>query len=132
MITHELVAAWVATLTGDPALPVLPGPYVPDMPDRVLVTTVLPGAGLLGNAEPAIARPSFQVLWRGDQGDDAWVQDMARRVDKAIITAGRVRFASGDVLISVTHAGGLPASLGAEDDGDRQVFTCTYTTLTDY
>lgn len=133
MITATLLQAWLTGLVGDPEVPVLPGPYVPDMPDRLVVVTVLPGAGLWGNAEPAIARPSFQVLCRGDQGDDgAWVEDFAHTLDKKIITAGRVHLDTGDWLLSITHTGGLPASLGAEDDGDRHVVTCTYTTLTNY
>lgn len=126
--------AWLTALVDDPEIPVSPGPYVPDMPDRLVVVTVLPGGGLLGNAEPAIARPTFQVRWRGDQNDGGvWVEGFAHTVDKRIITAPMpVLFDTGDRIVSVAHVGGLPAPLGSESNGDQVEFTCTYTTLTNY
>lgn len=126
----ELIA-WLAALGVGPGLavdaPVYPGPYRPDMDDRLFVATPVSGPGETMEGLGDIG--GFQLFTRGDQGDPASGELLAKRADR------RIRFGpmpylvpgTGLVLGRVLRSGGPPTGL-PEDDGDRVPFVCTYLT----
>jgi hypothetical protein len=136
--TDRLICVWLAELGLRPGGPVdverlVPGPDVPEMPDRLAVVTSLPGPG--ESHEGIFDTPGFQLRIRGDQHDPAGAQRRALAADRLIRFSGFPRMVADPddpaavpvYLLRVQRAGGRPSVLGdAADDADRTTYVCTY------
>ena len=109
--------------------PIVPGPYVPDMPDRLIVLTATPGPGYV--MEAAADAGAFQLRCRGRQNDPADAEQIAYAADSLILNAPfPARTGSGQVIVHVHRLGGTPAPLsGSPDDGDRYELTASYVAI---
>jgi hypothetical protein len=115
-------------LAVDLDVPIFPGPYVPDMPDRIAVVTTIPGPG--DSMQGIADTPGFQLLIRGLQDPtdvDASAEEAALAADRLIRFAPPPALVGDTWLLPVTRSGGRPAPI-PQDDGDRITFTCTYLT----
>ena len=127
--TADLIA-WLVSLgenvTQEYGMPIVAGPYVPDMPDRICVATPTPGPGFI--LEAAADAGAFQVRVRGSQDDQGDAERLAYALDSLILQAQfPARTASGQVIIHIHRLGGTPAPLsGDPDDGDRWSYICSY------
>jgi hypothetical protein len=137
LLTGSTLVDWISTLA--PAPPNLPwpplrsGPYINEMPDKLITLTMLPGLGFA--AEGALDQPSFQVRCRGDQNDQSSAENIAFQIDDAIFNAqypvSSVDF-SNDYdpplnIVLVTRLSGAPAPLGPpEEPSFRYEYVCTY------
>lgn len=134
MWTTRAIIDWLATLGIGPGLAVdllvLPGPYLPPMPDRVGLVTTIPGPGLF--LEGAGDTGGFQLLVRGWQdptSTDASAEEDALAADRRILRADLpAEVTPGVWLLPIGRSGGRPAPLPQEDDGDRISVVCTYLT----
>ncbi len=134
MWTTAAIIAWLSTLGIGPGLTVnlkvVPGPYVPKMPDVVAVITTIGGLG--ESLDGAGDTPGFQVRIRGRQdptNTDMSAEQAALTCDRLILRAPLPAVvASGVWLLPVQRSGGRPAPLPTPDAGDRVEFTCTYLT----
>jgi hypothetical protein len=106
--------------------PIVPGPYVPPEPDRIVVATSVPGPGyvLEGYADAG----ATQLRVRGGQNDQADAESLAYLLDSMILGASFPAVTpSGQVIIHVHRLGGTPSPLsGTPDTGDRYEYTTTY------
>ena len=124
------LVAWLTRLGWDVrqeyGAPIVPGPYVPPDPDRMVVITAVPGPGyvLEGDGDAG----AFQARVRGGQNDQADAEALAFLLDKLILGASFPAVtASGQVIIHVHRLGGTPSPLTASpDSGDRWEYTTTY------
>lgn len=121
VLTADGLCDWLTSQGADWTL--LPGPYVPDEPDRLTVVTMLPGPGL--STEQAMDTVGFQLRTRGGQRDYNDAQDMANGLDYVILAA-LSPLVGGVQVKYMDRTGGAPAPLGEPDNGDRQTFTATY------
>jgi hypothetical protein len=127
--TADLIA-WIAGLgwntTQEYGCPLVPGPYVPDEPDRICVVSPTPGPGFL--LEAAADAGAFQARVRGGQNDQGNAEHLAYALDSLILNASfPARTTSGQVIIHIHRLGGTPAPLsGDPDDGDRFSYICSY------
>lgn len=135
------VAAWLTQLgwdnvdeSADPgAVPFFPGPYIPKMPNRIVVVTALPGTGfaLEGFADWC----AFQARCRGmqnpnDTGSYADAESLAFLLDSLIFSAPFPVVVNGQTIVKAYRTGGQPAPLGqGPDDADRYEFTANYAVL---
>lgn len=133
MWTTRSIIDWLATLGIGPGLTVnvlvVPGPYLPKMPDRVAVVTTIPGVG--ESLEGAADTPGFQLLIRGLQDPthvDASAEQDALTADRLIRFAPLPGWAGDTWLLPVSRSGGRPSPIPQMDTGDRLTFTCTYLT----
>jgi hypothetical protein len=120
--------SWLTNLgwdtTQEYGFPILPGAYVPDEPDKVVIATPVPGPGYL--LEAAADGGAFQLRTRGGQLDQAGAEAAAYRLDALILGASfPARTASGQVIIHIHRLGGQPALLGPPDDGGRYEYVQT-------
>lgn len=129
--TTEIIAWLTALGIGDGlAVDMLlaPGPYIPDMPDRVGVVTPTAGPGETMDGVGDIS--GFQLLTRGEQNQPVTAELLAHQADRRIrFSAFPIDVAAGGLrLLRVLRPGGGPAVLAMEDDGDRTSLVCTYLT----
>lgn len=115
-------------------VPVLPGPYIEVMPDRIITVTLLPGIGYV--FEGAADQAGFQARVRGkgsanyrESYSDA--ESMAVALDSLIFSANfPVTLLDGQVIAKAYRSAGQPSVLApAPDDGDRFEFICDYTII---
>lgn len=123
------IVAWLTGLawdsTQETGTPIVAGPYVPDMPDRICVITATPGPGYL--LEGAADAGAFQARVRGPQDDPAAAEAAAFLLDRLIKNARFPVTVNGQVLVHVHRLAGQPAFLtGPSDDGNRFELTCQY------
>lgn len=124
--TSDLIA-WLEQQVNDPSITFVPGYYVPDMPDRIVIVTVTSGAPM-ATEELVIDRPTFQVRSRGAQNDPADAEKVAWAVDDAIRLAPFPATLPCGQLKAVARVAGAPTVLGPPDDADRTELTCSYLT----
>lgn len=102
-----------------------PGPYIPDMPDKLITVTVTDGAGYA--AEGALDQPFFQLRTRGNQDDGPGTEAQAFALDAAIAAQRFPQVIDGVSLNLVARTAGAPATLGPpEPDSMRYEYVCTY------
>lgn len=123
------VIAWILSLGWDASqeagAPVVPGPLILEMPDRLLTVTPTPGPGFL--LEAAADASTFQARVRGSQNDYADAEGLAYALDSLILGASFPAIVGGYTLIHVHRLGGTPSPLsGGPDLGDRFEMVCTY------
>jgi hypothetical protein len=124
------VITWLTDLGWDArqefGAPILPGPYVPDEPDRMVIVTAVPGPGFVLEGDGDAG--AFQARVRGGQNDQADAEALAYLLDKLILGASFPAVTpSGQVIIHVHRLGGTPSPLTAgPDTGDRYEYTTTY------
>jgi hypothetical protein len=127
--TADLIE-WLASLGWDTAQetgsPILPGPYVPDEPDRVILATPTPGPGFTNEGATDVS--GFQLRVRGGQNDQPSAERDALAIDALIFAANfPVTLPSGRVISRIGRTGGTPSPLsGTPDDGDRYEYICSY------
>lgn len=132
MWTTRNVIDWLATLGVGPGLtvdvPVLRGDdYIPDMPDLLVIITMVPGAGEA--MEGVTDTPGFQVRVRGKQRQASTAEEVALRIDQLVRFAVFPADAPGNTrLVAVTRSGGRPAPVGSPDAGGRVSYPATYLT----
>ena len=124
------LVAWLTRLGWDVrqefGAPILPGPYVPAEPDRLVIVTAVPGPGFVLEGDGDAG--AFQARVRGGQNDQGDAEALAYLLDRLILGASfPVVTSSGQVIIHVHRLGGTPSPLsGTPDSGDRYEFTTTY------
>lgn len=137
-LTVLTVIDWLSSLASAAPLPPIPyppfleGPYIREMPDRVIHVTLQPGLGYA--FEAAIDQPTFQVRCRSDQNNQPSGEFLAQDLDYRIRNARyptEMNFTNDNVSLNtavqlVTRAAGAPAPLGPPDDGMRFEYVCTY------
>jgi len=128
-IPVSTVIAWLESLGWDAAeedgAPLKPGPFVPDMPDRLVVVTSTPGPGYV--LEAAADAQAFQARVRGSQGSYDDAEALALALDGLILNAPFPVITGGCTLIWCRRLGSQPSPLApGPDPGDRTEFTCQY------
>jgi hypothetical protein len=123
------VIKWLVSLgwdvTEETGAPVKPGPYVPEMPDRLVVITSTPGPGF--QLEAAADAQVFQARVRGPQMDQDAAEELAFSLDGLILGASFPAVVDGRTIIHCHRFGGAPAPLtGTPDSGDRYELVCSY------
>lgn len=130
--TSDLIQ-WLTNLgwdaTQETGSPVLPGPYVPDEPDRCVIATPTPGPGFV--LEAAADAGGFQLRVRGGQNDQPGAEADAFAIDALILGASFPAVtSSGQVIVHIHRLGGTPSPLsGTPDDGDRYEFVSQYVAI---
>lgn len=122
MIGFEDIKAWLTAQGID--VPTLPGPDVPDAPDRLIIITLQPGAGFV--VEQNMEMVAFQARIRGRQNDPADAQALAYDVDRAVCAASWPQTIGGLHVAVGTRTGGRPAPIGPLDSSRRQNWTGNY------
>jgi hypothetical protein len=137
MLTAEDLTAWLAAqplvLTPVPAgsseesVAFQPGPYINDMPDRLVTVTISGGSGTFGE-EQYEDRPTFAVRSRGAQGFQSDAEQIAWGIDRYLLNALAPMYTPAGVLLKAfSRTGGQPAPLpGTPDTALRYTFTCSY------
>lgn len=130
MLPTKAVITWLSALGWDTrqerGAPLVKGPYVPKMPDRLVILTPTGGPGFLWDG--AADASSFQARVRGGQNDQDSAETLALALDTLILNASfPVLLPSGQVISHIHRAGGPPSPLaGDPDDADRWSYTCQY------
>lgn len=121
------VIAWLHQLGADQDVPLVPGSIgqaVPDMPDRLGVVTDTSGGPL--RMEGMEDTPTFQLRFRGRQGNPYDAEHLALTADRLIVFAPALVVA-GIRVWSTWRVGGRPtALLPNPSPGLRSEYTCTY------
>lgn len=129
MLTFPMLKQWLVSLGADPEI-IFEGPYVPDMPDRAIIISLLSGAGY--TMEGALDNPTFQVRVRATGMKQRAAETLAYQLDQSFFLAPLpVRI--GDTSIQlVDRVGGTPSPLGPPDPGDRVEYVCSYRVVVSY
>lgn len=129
----QVITDWITGLAWDSrqelGYPVLPGPYVPPSPDRLVVITGAGGPGYL-TEEPATDGSNFQVMLRGAAEDPLGAETAAQLLDDLILRAGFPVTIDGAVICTVSRVGSGPTPLPFDPGDQRISFTSTYTIVT--
>lgn len=131
MWTTQAIIDWLATLGirkgGTVNVRVVPGPYIPEMPDILAVVTTIGGPGEYMDGAADVG--GFQLRIQGRQNSSSSPENAALAADRLIRFAPLpAEVTPGVWLQPVTRSGGRPAPLPLRDTGDRVAFTCTYLT----
>lgn len=105
--------------------PTVPGPYIPDEPDRLLIVTRAGGLGYT-TEEPATDATSFQVRLRTTPDDVIAAETAAEQLDAAILGASFPVTVDGVVIAKVYRAGAGPTPLPYDQTDRRFELTCNY------
>ena len=101
-----------------------------DMPDRLMLVTLLPGAGL--TMDDQFDQPSFQVAIRGNQFAENTPEADMRKLDRELIKGLQYPHDLwGDRVVTCSRTGGGPSPIQSFDKGRRVTYTCTYWVLCD-
>lgn len=129
----QVIMDWITGLGWDTrqeqGYPVLPGPYVPPSPDRLVVITGGGGPGYL-TEEPATDGSNFQAMLRGAPEDQLGAEAAAQALDHLILRAGFPVTVDGAVIVSVSRVGSGPTPLPWDETDQRTSFTSNYTIIT--
>lgn len=122
------IISWLQGLGADQGVPMLPGMVgqeIPDMPDRLAVVTETSGGPL--RMEGLEDNPTFQLRFRGRQGDALDAQRLALAADRLIVFAPLPATVAGLRVWSVWRSGGRPTALLPDPSpGLRPESQCTY------
>ena len=123
--TSTLLATWVGGLV---EVPVVAGPKVPDMPNRVAIVTLTSGAA--ESVEGLADAPGFQLRVRGAPNNQGDAEVLAMGVDVAIRFAEVPATVGGVRVVSVQRLSSRPAPLSDDPDrGGRYTYVSTYVTV---
>lgn len=126
------VITWLTGLgwdaTQETGAPIVPGPLILEMPDRLVTVTATPGPGYI--LEAAGDASAFQARVRGAQDDYADAESLAYTLDALILGASFPVTVAGRTLIHVHRLGGTPSPLsGGPDLGDRFELISSYVVM---
>lgn len=111
--------------TQETGAPIVPGPYILPMPDRLVTVTATPGPGY--TLEAAADAQAFQARVRGPQNDQAAAEALAFTLDALILNASFPAIVDGRVIIHCHRLGGTPSPLAATpDSGERSEYVTSY------
>lgn len=125
------LAGWETPLT---AAEVVPGPYVPKMPDRVAIVTATSGPGYV--LDGAADQSGYQARIRGlassnDEQSYGDAESLAFLWDRLVYEAVFPVVVMDTVIVEMRRAGGQPAPMTpSPDDADRYTFVCNYVVIT--
>jgi hypothetical protein len=129
----QVICDWIAGLGWDDrqelGFPVVPGPYVPPSPDRLVVITGGGGPGYT-TEEPATDAASFQAMIRGAANDPLGAEDAAGQLDLAILRARFPVQVDGTWIVSCTRLGSGPTPVPWDPGDERTSFTSNYVIVT--
>jgi hypothetical protein len=121
--TWDDFRGWLLQLGVDESL-INRGPFVPQMPSKLVTFTFSGGAGLL--AEGMLDDQNFQMRVRGDATDQTGPEDLAKQYDSLII-GGPFPVQIGTTSIRVVdRAGSPPTPLAPPDTGERYEYISNY------
>jgi uncharacterized protein (DUF2126 family) len=128
----QTVIDWLTGLgwdvTQESGTPLVPGPYILPMPDRLITITITPGPGYV--LESAADASTFQARVRGAQNDQAGAETLAFSLDALILAASFPAIVDGRILIHVHRLGGAPSPLaGGPDNAERTELVATYVAI---
>jgi len=124
MIKHSDFVAWLKTICPDLEYYEKHASPIPDKPDRLVMTTKTPGAGL--TMDGLFDRPGFFIRIRGAAHDPDSTESDAQSLDHAILTAAVPVLIGDSWVTSVTRFGGLGPLPGTPDLGHRTEWAVTY------
>lgn len=127
--TNADACAWLKSLSpllADTNLvAVFPGPYVADMPDRIVTVTEVPGPGL--KHEGALDDKAYQLRSRGMAGSFEDAQELANFIDQKVLGNSGAAEIGERRIVTVRRLGGAPTTVpGSPDTGRRWEFLATY------
>lgn len=114
------------------AWPIVPGPYVPTDPDRLVIITGAGGPGYLTD-EASVDGSIFQARVRGVPDDPIGAENAASQLDDLLLAASRTRFPmtiDGTSVNTVYRSGSGPTALPFDPTDRRTEFTCNYVIVT--
>jgi hypothetical protein len=109
--------------------PLLPGPFVPPSPDRLVVITGGGGPGYT-TEEPATDGSSFQARLRGPAEDWLEAEAQAQALDDLILRARCPVQVDGTWVVHCSRLGNGPSPLAYDPTDQRGEFTCNYLIVT--
>lgn len=115
--------AFLLQLGFDPTL-INRGPFIPDMPARIITFTFAGGAGLL--SEGMLDDMSFQMRVRGDASEQDWPEQTAMQYDGMLINAPMPALFGTTRMRAIDRQGSAPTPLGPPDDGDSLEYVSNY------
>lgn len=105
------------------------GPYIRDMPHRILTLTPIPGPGYVW--EGAGDAGAFQARVRGRVDDPADAETLAKEFDRLIFGAHFPVVVRGVAISHIDRLGGDPSMLlPGPDSGRRYEYVCSYIWIT--
>jgi hypothetical protein len=126
----QLIIDWIASLGWDDrqelGYPLVPGPYVPPSPDRLVIITGTGGPGFL-TEETSIDGSNYQVRLRGAPNDPLAVEAAASQLDLMMVRAPFPAYVDGQVISVVNRIGSGPTALPWDATDERVEFTSSYT-----
>lgn len=128
-IPLSTIISWLTGLGWDASqesgAPILPGPYIRKMPDRLVTLTSTPGPGYV--LEAAADAQAFQARVRGPQNDQDGAEALALALDGLVLNASFPCVVAARTLIFCRRLGSQPSPLGAApDQADRYEYTASY------
>lgn len=102
---------------------VMPGPNLPDIPDRYVLLTPYGGPGL-NTGEGILDARGWQVRCVGLQHDEDSGEALADAIDTALLKQHSAKY-QGVWVTGVQRVGGAPVPLMV-DDADRTHWVCSY------
>jgi hypothetical protein len=124
------ILAWIESLGWNSAqeigAPIVMGPYILKVPDKLVTVTPTPGPGFV--YEAAADANAFQARVRGGQNDQPGAEALAYQLDSLILGAQFPAVsASGMTIVHIHRLGGTPSPLAPNpDDAERYEYTCQY------
>ena len=109
--------------------PLLPGPYVPPSPDRLVIITGGGGPGYT-TEEPATDGSAFQARLRGPAEDWLEAEAQAQALDDLILRARFPVQISGTWIVQCSRLGNGPSPLSYDPSDQRGEFTTNYLIVT--
>lgn len=129
----QVICDWIGQLGWDDrqelGYPLLPGPYVPPSPDRLVVITGGSGPGYT-TEEPATDASNFQARIRGAAEDWAGTEEAAGLLDLLILRARFPVQVDGTWIVQCYRLGSGPTPLPYDPSDQRGEFTSNYVIVT--
>jgi hypothetical protein len=129
----QVVIDWISGLGWDTrqelGYPLVPGPYVPTSPDRMVVITNGGGPGFT-TEETATDASNYQVRLRGAPEDPLDAETAAGQLDLLLVRASFPVQVDGTWLLACSRVGSGPTPLPWDPSDQRTEFTANYTIVT--
>jgi hypothetical protein len=128
----QVIIDWIVGLgwdnTEETGAPVVPGPYIQTMPDKIVHITGGGGPGYLD--EGALDSNLFQARVRGPADDPFAAEALATLLDSMIFSARFPATVDGVTIVHVHRLGGGPSPLPLDPSDKRYELTCNYMLIT--
>jgi len=129
----QVIIDWLGSIGWDGrqelGYPLLPGPYVPNEPDRAVVITGGGGPGYT-TEEPATDASNWQARIRGPADDPFGAEQAAMDLDKLILNANFPVQVDGTWIVTCFRLGSGPTPLPYDPSDRRTEFTSNYVIVT--